>query len=177
MEGDAARADTMASRVRRAVTERMEEDPTFYKRLSELVDEAIADHRAQRMSDLEYLQRAEELVRLAREGDSGGEDHRLQGRETARAYLGLLQDGLGQVLPGVDGLGDHLTTAALTFEEKIEALKIRDWHTNLGVRNRMIDAMDDHLYDLEQTLGTRIPHSVRDALFEKVLSVARHRDA
>ncbi|MEF2279914.1 type I restriction endonuclease subunit R [Deinococcus sp. YIM 134068] len=177
VEGDAARADTMAGRIRRAITERMEEDPVFYKRLSELVDEAIADHRAERLGDLEYLRRAEELVRLTREKGGGEGDDRLRGRDAARAYLGLLQDGLGPLLPGLDGLGDHLTTAALTFEERIEALKIRDWHTNLGVRNRMIDALDDHLYDLERHLGTRIPHSVRDTLFERVLSVARHRDA
>ncbi|MFC5849249.1 type I restriction endonuclease subunit R [Deinococcus petrolearius] len=176
VEGDAARADTMASRIRRAVTERMEEDPAFYKRLSELVDEAIADHRAQRLSDLEYLQRTEELVRLAREGEGAAGDPRLQGRETARAYLGLLRDGLGEILSGLSGLDGHLTTAALVFEGQIEALKIRDWPTNVSVRNRMADAMDDHLYELERTAGTRIPHSVRDALFEKVLSVARHRD-
>lgn len=176
VEGDAARADTMASRLRRAITERMEEDPTFYKRLSELVDEAIADHRAQRLGDLEYLRRAEEITRLAREHGASEGDPRLQGREAARAYRGLLQDGLGELLRDLPGLEGHLTAAALTFEEKIAALKIRDWHTNLGVRNSMIDAMDDHLYDLEQQTGQRIPHSVRDDLFEKVLSIARHRD-
>lgn len=176
VEGDAARADTMASRLRRAITERMEEDPAFYKRLSELVDEAIADHRAQRLSDLEYLRRAEELTRLAREGGASGVDPRLQGREAARAYRGLLQDGVGALLQDLPDLEGHLTTAALTFDDQIEALKIRDWHSNLGVRNSMIDAIDDHLYELEQRTGRRIPHSLRDDLFEKVLSVARHRD-
>lgn len=175
-EGDAARADTMASRVRRAVTERMEQDPTFYKRLSELVDEAIAEHRAQRLSDLEYLRRAEELTRLARDRGETGGDPRLRGRESARAYRGLLQEHLGELLAATPDLDEHLTVAALVFEQEIERLKIRDWSHNVGVRNRMMDAMDDHLYDLEQQTGVRIPHSVRDALFEKVLSVARHRD-
>ncbi|WP_019011207.1 type I restriction endonuclease subunit R [Deinococcus aquatilis] len=176
LEGEVARADTMAGRIRRAITERLEEDPTFYKRLSELVDEAIADHRAQRLSDLEYLRRAQELTRLAQEGGGGAGDPRLQGRDTARAYLGLLHDGLGETLKDVPALDEHLTTAALAFDGHIERLKIRDWHTNQGVRNTMIDAMDDHLYDLERQLECRIPHTLRDAVFEKVLSVARHRD-
>ncbi len=176
VEGDAARADTMASRIRRAVTERLEEDPMFYKRLSELVDEAIADHRAQRLSDLEYLRRTEELTKLARERGEQTEDQRLRGKEAARAYLGLLQDGLQSVLNDVPNNAELMTLAALTFDQHIEQLKIRDWHTNLGVRNRMIDAMDDHLYELEQQTGKRIPHSLRDDLFEKILSVARHRD-
>lgn len=176
VEGTAARADTMASRIRRAITERLEEDPVFYKRLSELIDEAIADHRAQRLSDLEYLRRTEELARQAREQDGRDGDPRLRGRESARAYLGLLQDSLSGHLTEVANPDEHLTVAALTFEKQIDALKIRDWHTNLGVRNRMIDAMDDHLYALEQVTASRIPHSVRDALYEKILSVARHRD-
>ena len=46
----AAQADTMASRVRHAITERLEEDPTFSNCLSERVDEVIADDRAQRLS-------------------------------------------------------------------------------------------------------------------------------
>ena len=177
IEGDAARADTMTSRIRRAVTERMEEDPTFYKRLSELVDEAIADHRAGRLADLEYLERAEELTRLAREQATQGGDPRLQGHPAAQAYRGLLAEGLGETLAALPDLPERLTTAALAFESSINALKIRDWHSNIGVRHRMIDAMDDHLYDLERETGVRIPHSVRDALYEKVLSVARHRDA
>ena len=176
VEGNVARADTMASRIRRAVTERMEEDPMFYKRLSELVDEAIADHRAQRLSDLEYLRRTEELTRLARERGESSEDDRLRGKDSVRAYLGLLQDSLGGVLSDVPDQAEWLTLAALAFDQHIEELKIRDWHTNIGIRNRMIDAMDDHLYELEQRTGKRIPHTIRDDLFEKVLSVARHRD-
>ncbi|AZI45383.1 type I restriction endonuclease subunit R (plasmid) [Deinococcus psychrotolerans] len=176
IEGTVARADTMTSRVRRAVTERMEEDPAFYKRLSELVDEAIADHRAERLSDLEYLKRAEELTRLARERGTQEGDLRLHERGEARAYFGLLEEAFSTMLSEVPNLTEQLIRAALLFEEVIERFKIRDWHTNLGVRNRMMDSMDDQLYELEQLGNQRIPHSVRDALFEKVLSVARHRD-
>lgn len=175
--GDVAKADTMTSRIRRAITERMEQDPTFYKRLSELVDEAIADHRAGRLADLDYLHRAEELTRLARERGHSEADPRLRGREAAQAYRGLLQDSLGETLSGLPDLQDCLTTAALTFDEHIQALKIRDWHSNQTVRNRMMDAMDDHLYELEQQSGKRIPLTLRTDLFEKILSVARHRDA
>ncbi|GGI84645.1 type I restriction endonuclease subunit R [Deinococcus wulumuqiensis] len=177
IEGEAAKADTMTSRIRRAVTERMEEDPTFYKRLSELVDEAIADHRAGRLADLEYLQRAQELTRQARERGESESDPRLHGRETAQAYRGLLEEALGETLGELPDFAEQLTTAALTFDDSIQELKIRDWHSNQGVRHRMMDAMDDHLYELEQQAGRRIPHSLRDDLFEKILSVARHRDA
>lgn len=172
MDG-AARADAIASRITRAITERLSDDPTFYKRLSELVNEAIADHRAERISDLEYLQKTEELAELARQHEEGhsGSDPRLEGRETARAYLGLLQEDLGELLPDVD-----LASAALAFDDAISDHKVRDWYGSETVKNNMKNALEDVLYDLAIPSGTRIPHSILSGLYEKVLSVARHRD-
>jgi len=46
----------------------LDEFAPFSKRLSERVDEVIADDRAQRLSDLESLKRAEKRTRLTREG-------------------------------------------------------------------------------------------------------------
>lgn len=175
MDG-AARADAMASRIVRAITERLDEDPTFYKRLSELVNEAIADHRAERISDLEYLRKTEELAEQVRQHATGHtEDSRLTGRDTARAYLGLLQEDLGQLLPA-ESARDTLTPVALAFDDAINAHKVRDWFGSEPIKNKMKNSMDDLLYDLSQAHSIRIPTTVLSQLFEKVLSVARHRD-
>lgn len=134
------------------------------------------NHWEPRLSDLDYLRHPEELTDLARKRGASGGEPRLQGRETARAYRGLLQEGLGDLLQATPDLDARPIELALTFDDEVERLKIRDWHSNPGVRNRMIDVMDDHLYTLEQQTGQHIPHSVRDTLFDRLLSVARHRD-
>ncbi|MFC6592078.1 type I restriction endonuclease subunit R [Deinococcus lacus] len=171
MDG-AARADAIASRITRAISERLESDPTFYKRLSELVNEAIADHRAERLSDLEYLQKTEELAEQIRAHGTEEEDPRLAGRDAARAYLGLLRGDIGSLIPDEDAL----VGAALAFDDAIERLKVRDWWSSTPVKNAMQLEMDDILYDLGGKFGVRIPSPVATTLFEKVLSVARHRD-
>lgn len=55
--GDRAKAETIASRTARHITEQIDEDPVFYKRLSELTRETIADLRAQRISEAEAFKK------------------------------------------------------------------------------------------------------------------------
>jgi len=50
----AAKADTIAHATKRAITEKIEEAPAFYEKFSKLIQQAIEDFRAKRLSDLEY---------------------------------------------------------------------------------------------------------------------------
>jgi type I restriction enzyme R subunit len=47
----------IAHATKRAINERLEQDPAFYEKFSKLIQQAIDDYRAKRLSDLEYLQR------------------------------------------------------------------------------------------------------------------------
>ena len=94
IEGDAAKADAIASRVKKTITEKMEEDPALYKRLSELIDEAIAEHRAKRLSDMEYLKRIRETLDDLRGKTSSDLPDILAHRDEAKAYYGVIQEPL-----------------------------------------------------------------------------------
>src|SRR5699024_10025495 len=41
--GEAAKADKIASRTSKHITEKMDEDPVFYKKFSQLIEQAIED--------------------------------------------------------------------------------------------------------------------------------------
>ncbi len=47
---DASKADRIASATRRVITEKMEEDPAFYRQFSDLLEETIRDYRERRIS-------------------------------------------------------------------------------------------------------------------------------
>ena len=51
----ASKADTIAHRTKKTIEERMGEDPAFYQKFSELLAQAIAAFRQQRLSDAAYL--------------------------------------------------------------------------------------------------------------------------
>jgi len=68
---DASKADRIASATRRTITEKMEEDPTFYKRFSLLLEETIRDYRARRISERDYLKNVIDLAGKVPRKDRG----------------------------------------------------------------------------------------------------------
>ncbi|MDD3880225.1 MAG: type I restriction endonuclease subunit R, partial [Syntrophomonas sp.] len=84
----AARADAIAHATKKAITEKMEEDPAFYEKFSLLIQQAIDGFRAKRISDLEYLNLVSEIRNkvVTRQHDDMPET--LLGNEDAMAYYG-----------------------------------------------------------------------------------------
>ncbi len=54
-------ADRIAHWLKATIAERMEEDPANYQRFSKLVQQAIDEYRAQRISEQEYFERVKLL--------------------------------------------------------------------------------------------------------------------
>jgi type I restriction enzyme, R subunit len=82
----AARADAIASRIKRAISEKLEEDPVFYKHLSQLMQDAIDAYRAQHLSDLEFLKVQEDLLEKMRIRGETDQPEQLHGNADAVAY-------------------------------------------------------------------------------------------
>jgi type I restriction enzyme, R subunit len=98
IEGDAAKADVIASRMKKTLTERMDEDPVLYKRLSELIDQTIADHRAKRIADAQYLQRTKAALTEMKQDSIDSLPSALAGRADARAYFRVTENLLGSLM-------------------------------------------------------------------------------
>ena len=86
--GEAAKADTIASRTARHISERMDDDPAFYKKFSELLQDTIRDYEEQRITEAEFFWKAREIMNdvLSRKDDQAPDI--LQGNEIAHAYYG-----------------------------------------------------------------------------------------
>ena len=69
--GVRAKAETIASRTKKHITERMDEDPVFFKNLSELIRQTIEDMRSSRINEAIALKKLKELQQQAvtRKGD------------------------------------------------------------------------------------------------------------
>ena len=89
MVGKAAKADTIASRTSKFITENMDMDPAFYKKFSQLLKETIEAYEQGRIDELEYLKR----VQKYKEDILAHTDHELpeelQQNNAAKAYYGL----------------------------------------------------------------------------------------
>ena len=60
--GKAAKADKIASRTAKHITEKMDEDPAFYKKFSQMLKETIADYEAKRIIEAQYLSRVQDIM-------------------------------------------------------------------------------------------------------------------
>lgn len=170
----ASKADAIAHRVKRRASERMDEDPALYKKLSEMVQEAIAAFRDERIDEIEYLQRAKALKEQLEDGVSSGMPRRLQGRPAARAYYGLVKEQVHDE----DAEGDmpdltqeELADAGIRIEEIVDDLKVVDWKQKPDVEKKMRNEVEDFLY-----LDLGFPLDAVQEVLDRVIQVARSRD-
>jgi len=178
LQTPAAKADTIAHRVKRTVTENMEKDPAFYTRFSKLIDETIRAYHEGRISEAEYLQRATEIMRTVQSGRDASMPEKLGRYRHAPAYYGVIREPLaGYTLNTPDlSMDDLAADVAIRLEQIIEERKIRDWTANLDVQNEIKLAMEDYLYSIKGRYDIPLKGGDMDVILDSVLDVAKQRD-
>jgi len=178
IDGAAAKADFIASRVKKTCTEKMEEDPILFQKLSKVIDDAIQAYIAKRLSEEEYLQQMLEAWNETKQQGSSDLPSGLQGHPDAKAYYRLFLEGLQDV----DGessqhdLNDICSEAALKAKKIIDDRKIRDWVTNQDVVNSMVNELDDMMFAVKGRYDLPLSHQQIDEILENVMRVAKRRD-
>jgi len=190
-EGKAAKADTIASRLKKTITEKMDEDPVFYKKFADLVQKAIDDYSQHRIDDVEYLRCVSNILETIRRGHESDMPQWLDGHREAQAYFGVLTDVLMSpnkneahvdevredeseyAIEALQSLRDKMADMALAIESLIEEKKIRDWVHNQSVINDMKNAIDDYLFDLRDARGICLNTTEMDVILERCLGAAQ----
>ena len=173
---DASKADRIASATRRTLTERMDEDPSFYAKFSALLEETIRDYRARRLSELDFLNSVIDLAQKVASKDRGRRvPEALKGNDDGQAFLGVLESRL--VRPD-DSILDEAATArvALDLIEIVKAHHIVDIWSNEVAQNLMRNAIDDYFFDvLRDQQGVALDVETLDTLELDLMKLARAR--
>ncbi|MEJ7809739.1 MAG: HsdR family type I site-specific deoxyribonuclease [Gemmatimonadaceae bacterium] len=172
-----AQADTIAHRMRRTITERMDEDPAAYRRFSQLLEETIAEWRARRLDDAEYLRRVRELGErvVSRGVEEVPEDVRYS--QDARAIFGLVRESIAPYAAGRTDLETVSAATAAAIERAIDSRRVVNWTESVDVQNRMRTDIEDELFTLRERHGVPLTLDDIDQVMERVLDVARVRKA
>jgi len=172
----AARADTIAQATKKAITEKMEEDPAFYEKFSKLIQRAIDDFRARRISDMEYLDRVTEIrdkVATRRHDDV---PRKLEGNEDAVAYYGILLP-FFEGRQGSESAGEDIAAdTALAIQSILRGhWKVRFWDDH-DAQKRAMNDIDDYLYDqVKDRHGIELSPGRMDEIIERSMRIGRHR--
>lgn len=171
----ASKADRIASATKRTITERMDEDPAFYKQFSELLEETIRDYREKRISEKEYLNNVVDLASRMAKRDSGKDvPESIKSDADALAVFGIIEPILKTV---GDGANDNTTAdIARSIISIIRDHHIVDVWSNEVAQNNMRNAIDDYFFDVvRDEKGIEIPLDKLDDIELQIMDVARAR--
>lgn len=129
---EGSKADRIASATRRVLSERMDEDPTFYQNFSQLLEKTIRDYREQRLSERDYLGHVMELAKkIATKERVNSVPKSLEGNQDGQAFFGLLEGQL-QNKDGSAVEGENLAEIATSVIGIIQHHHIVDVWSNGG---------------------------------------------
>ena len=182
ISGKAAKADTIASRTAKYITENMDTDPAFYKKFSQMLKETITQYEQGRIDEAEYLTQATDLMnKVLNHTDSEIPDV-LKDNNAARAYFGLSLEVYKSVIKPEQGL--DLTQIALDTANRIDAIirqhifekgtLIVDW----PLKDRLVGMMkldiEDYLIDeVKRKYDLSMTFDDMDAIIDRAVDVAQ----
>lgn len=182
---------TIANRTKKTITEKMDEDPFFYRRFSQLLQQAIDDYRAQRISDAEYLLRVSDVMEQVRDGKPREGPDILKERDLSRALFGALKEKLAHTQTSVVSEDTTpyrtkndsppadpetvMAKAACEMEDIIRRHAVVRWRENQDAQNRMRDDLDDFFVELQKKKGIILTWDQVDAIVDTAIAIAINR--
>lgn len=177
VQGTASKADTIASRTAKTIRERMDDDPAFYRRFSELLEQAIAEWRAQRLSDAEYLRRATAVRDAITNRASDDLPESVKYAPVRRALYGVVREAAARYSADPGLVRAMSEEAAVSIGGAIDELRVVNWTENPDVQNRMRTEVEDLLFELKARYGLSLPLDEIDGLMEESLRLAARHEA
>lgn len=175
-----SKADTIAYRISRTISEKWDDDPIFYKKLSELLKEAIAKYSKQIMDEAErlkndnaYLNRVTEILTMARTRTGDDIPISILNNEVAKAFYGVVFEKIKKY----DATKDSAAELALKIDKIILDNHYVDWIKNTDLQNKIINDIEDVLFEFKDINKIDITFDDIDFIIDESMKIAKRRYA
>jgi type I restriction enzyme R subunit len=174
VNGTAAKADRIASRTVKAIAEKTDEDPAFYRKFSNMIKETIDEWKQKRISDLQYLQKVTHAMKSV-QNHSGDDSPEILGQNMhAKAFYGIVLDILHNKLPY--GTRKEISAkTGLAIDEIIGKHCVVDWQNKKDVINLMSQEIEDLLFNVKSRHNLDVGWNEIDAIIEQIMNTAKKR--
>ena len=180
--GKAAKADKIASRTAKHITEKMDEDPAFYKKFSEMLKETIADYETKRIDEAQYLNKVQEIMNNVLAHTDSTIPEELKEKDVAKAFYGLTFELLENKIQDNIIKTEISKQAALQIDEIIRQavldnnMPIVDWQFKTNITGKLQIDIGDYLIDeVRDKYNVQLSFGEMDELADKCIEVARLR--
>ncbi len=181
-EGTAARADRIASRTARHISEKMDEDPAFYKKFSQLLKETIQAFIDKRISEAEYLHKASAIMESVLSHTDKDIPDVLANNDAAKAFYGLVMEALVERFPDEAGRRSVSADTALGIDTIIQShaldggKPIIDWQDKSNITGKMLIQIGDYIIDeVRDKYSIELNFNEIDDIAERCIDVAKRR--
>lgn len=180
--GKAAKADKIASRTSKHISEKIEEDPAFYKKFSELLKDCIADYEARRINEAQYLNKVQEIMDAVLSHTDSDIPEVLANKDIAKAFYGLCLEALSTKVTDDLVLKAISTQSALNIDGFIgdavldNGKSIIDWQYKTNITGKLQIEIGDYLIDeVRDKFNIDLSFSEMDEIAGKCIDVAKIR--
>ncbi|MFN3998595.1 HsdR family type I site-specific deoxyribonuclease [Algoriphagus sp.] len=180
--GKAAKADKIASRTAKHIAEKMDEDPAFYKKFSQMLKETIADYEAKRINEAQYLKRVQEIMDNVLAHTDTDIPEQFNERNVAKAFYGLTIEALSNKIQDIMVRKEVSTQTALHIDDLIQALvldhgkPIIDWQFKTNITGKLLIEIGDYLIDeVRDKYHLELSFKEMDKIAEDCIEVAKIR--
>lgn len=180
--GKAAKADKIASRTAKHITEKMDEDPAFYKKFSQMLKETIADYEAKRISEAQYLSRVQDIMNNVLAHTDHDIPAQLKERDVAKAFYGLTVEALFEKIQDDIVRKEVAIQTALHIDDLIQnsvldiGKPIVDWQYKTNITGKLLIEIGDYLIDeVRDKYNVDLSFKDMDKVAEDCIEVAKIR--
>ncbi len=171
--GEAAKADTIASRTQKTITERMDEDPAFYEKFSKMLRDVIDAWRKKRLTDAEYLAKVRDLEERVRTRTGDDVPERVAHSDAAKAFYGLVREILQGHLEDNAETRELAADIAVGIHGIVDTQAIVNWTNNMDVQNRMKTDIEDLLFSMHEEGGFELAFEEIDTILDRCINAAK----
>lgn len=170
-----SKADAIASRMTRSISEKRDENPAYYDSFSKRIRDALALYEEKVISEAEYLAKMRTIMEDYHAGRSTvSYPERIKNNVHAQAFFGVLT-------ALFDEVEDERITPDFVAEVSEEITKIVashsqvDWTNNKTIHDRISQDIDDLFYKYEKEHGLKLSFDLIDKIIDNVKTVALRR--
>lgn len=170
-----SKADAIASRMTRSISEKRDENPAYYDSFSKRIRDALALYKEKVISEAEYLAKMRTIMGDYHAGRSTvSYPERIKNNVHAQAFFGVLT-------ALFDEVEDERITPDFVAEVSEEITKIVashsqvDWTNNKTIHDRISQDIDDLFYKYEKERGLKLSFDLIDKVIDNVKTVALRR--
>lgn len=170
---DKSKAEAIAAQTQKTITEKMDMDPEFYERFSKKISEILEEMRVGKMADIEALKQ----MKLIRDDVVDKKDETLPDKISSHKGADVFYRNLRE------SFGKHIADEQVYIDVVLDVLNIIkdeaivDWYKNGDVKRKMMNAIDDYLYDVvKNQKNIELTHEEMKVIIDIAMQLAENNN-